>query len=413
MLDNPVIRQLREPEALERLYRAEPVRFRKWLDEAVFHQPASETLRVWEARLGFAEGPRSDSSFGARLFVILVALLAGTLVKLHALPFVDDEWYLPRFVPLIVIGTLVVYFLATSAETSRRFPLSALAICVASAVLLPSAEGSASVTMALIHLPLLMLSVLALVFMGNDWRSSWSRSLYVRYLGEMLIYAAIILLGGIVLTLLTFGLFQLIRIDIDEWYAKYVVVYGLVASPLVATYLYDVPLNRDSRIATLIANLFAPLILLTIGIYLIAILLQGTTPYSDRDFLITINGLLLLVLAIVIYSVTGKINGSGGGSPDMINMAMIALTLLIDAYALSAIVFRWAEFGTTPNRVAVTGVNVLVFVHLLILLKDYVAHTKQRITCDELVQSVTGYLPVYTAWSVFVVIGLPLLFWFG
>lgn len=413
MQENPVIRDLGEPEALESLYRAEPARFRKWLDEAVFHQPSSETLRVWEARLSFAEGPRADSSFGIKLFVVVVALLAGTLVKLHALPFVDAEWYLPRFVPLIVIGTLIVYFLATSSDSSRRLPLSSWAMCVVLAALLPTAEGSDSVTMALIHLPLLMLSVLALVFMGDDWRSSWSRSVYVRYLGEMLIYAAIILLGGIVLTLLTFGLFQLIRIDIDEWYAKYVVVYGLVASPLVATYLYDVPLNRDSRIATLIANLFAPLILLTIAVYLLAILLQGTTPYSDRDFLITINGLLLLVLAIVIYSVTGKINGPGGGSPDMINMAMITLTLVIDAYALSAIVFRWAEFGVTPNRVAVTGVNVLVFIHLLILLRDYVAHKKQRLSCDELVQSVTGYLPVYTAWSAFVVIGLPLLFWFS
>lgn len=413
MQDNPVVRDLGEPEALESLYRAEPARFRKWLDEAIFHQPASETLRVWEARLSFAEEPRSDSSFGTKLFVVLVALLAGTLVKLHALPFVYDAWYLPRFVPLIVIGTLIAYFLATSADSSRQFSLSGLATCVVLAALLPTAEGSASVTMALIHLPLLMLSVLALVFMGDDWRSSWSRSVYVRYLGEMLIYAAIILLGGIVLTLLTFGLFQLIRIDIDEWYAKYVVVYGLVASPLVATYLYDVPLNRDSRIATLIANLFAPLILLTIAVYLLAILLQGTTPYSDRDFLITINGLLLLVLAIVIYSVTGKNNGPKAGSSDMINMAMITLTLVIDAYALSAIVFRWAEFGVTPNRVAVTGVNILIFVHLVILLKDYLAHKKQRLTSDELVQSVTGYLPVYTAWSVFVVIGLPLLFWFS
>ncbi|GGD07652.1 hypothetical protein [Halopseudomonas salina] len=413
MQDNPVIRDLGEPETLESLYRAEPARFRKWLDEAIFHQPASETLRVWEARLSFAEHAPSADAFGTKLFVIVVALIAGTLVKLHALPFVEDEWYLPRFVPLIVIGTLIVYFLATSARSSSRMSLSGLAACVALAALLPSAEGSDTVTMAFIHLPLVVLSVLALAFMGDDWRSSWSRSLYVRYLGEMLIYTAIILLGGIVLTLLTFGLFQLININIDEWYAKYVVVYGLVASPLVATYLYDVPLNRDSRIATLIANLFAPLILLTIGIYLLAILLQGTTPYSDRDFLITINGLLLVVLAIVIYSVTGKITESGSRSSDMINMIMITLTLVIDAFALSAIVFRWAEFGITPNRVAVTGVNLLVFIHLLILLKDYLAYKKLRVTSEALVESVTGYLAVYTGWSVFVVIGLPLLFWFS
>ena len=62
-------------------------------------------------------------------------------------------------------------------------------------------------------MPLVLLSLLALTFMGSDWHSNRSKVLFVRYLGEVLIYASVILLGGMVLTFLTFALFSLIHIE--------------------------------------------------------------------------------------------------------------------------------------------------------------------------------------------------------
>jgi len=148
---------------------------------------------------------------------------AGVLVKLHELPGVDAAWYLPRFVPAIVIGSLIFYFLPQGGSKKNRGSLAGVLIGAIIFSILPDAKGSASVTMSLMHLPLVFLSLLAPIFMSENWKSSESRILFVRYLGEVVIYASVILLGGMVLT------FGLIKIDIYEGYIEYVVVFGLVA----------------------------------------------------------------------------------------------------------------------------------------------------------------------------------------
>ena len=38
-------------------------------------------------------------------------------------------------------------------------------------------------------------------------------------------------------------------------------------------------------------------------------------------------------------------------------------TLIINGLALSAILFRVFEYGISPNKVVVSGVNILIFTH--------------------------------------------------
>ncbi|WP_347985950.1 hypothetical protein [Methylomonas sp. AM2-LC] len=413
MQTNEILLFLDDPNALENIYQTKQSQFLTWLDEATDKYPESETLRVWKARLAYSKSLTADKSETKIFYVILIALFAGTLVKLHGLWFVNEDWYLKRFVSVIVIGSLISYFLSADSTLDKRIPILGVLLCITVLILIPNTKDSQSIIMALLHMPYVMLSLLAFTFMHGNWQSSHAKLLFVRYLGEMLIYASIILLGGIVLTLLTYALFSLIHIRIEEWYMSYVVVYGLVASPVVATYIYDVVLGRESRLATIIANIFSPLVLITVCAYLLVIISQGKSPYSDRDFLITINGLLLIVLAITVYSVAGK-NSKDNNSQllDGINIGLVTVTLLINIYALSAIVFRWAEYGVTPNRLAVAGANVLIFVHLLLILKDYIAHIRQQATSQQLLNTVANYLPLYSAWSALMVIGLPLAFGF-
>ena len=412
MQTNEIIRVIGDPKTLENLYQTKCAEFLIWLGEATEKYPESETLRVWNARIAFSEYPSSDKSGMKTFYVFLISILAGALVKLHTLPFIDADWYLARFISVIVIGSLITYFLSSKLHQNKTIPIFGILVCVTILLLLPDVKGSASITMSLIHMPLVLLSLLALTFMGSDWQSNRSKVLFVRYLGEVLIYASVILLGGMVLTFLTFALFSLIHIEMEQWYLHYVVVFGLVASPVVATYLYDVVLGRESRLATIIANIFSPLVLVTVCVYLLAIIAQGKSPYSDRNFLITINGLLLVVLAITVYSVSGKDSMGNRRLVDAVNICLVTVTLVINAYALSAILFRWAEYGVTPNRISVTGANVLIFGHLIFILKDYIAHIRQQCSSERLLNTVTKYLPLYTGWSVLMVIGLPLAFGF-
>ena len=284
--------------------------------------------------------------------------------------------------------------------------------------------NQAAVVMALLHLPLFYLSLLAICFMGADWRDSAARIRFVRYLGEVGTLALLILIGGVVLTLISLGLFQMIGLSVSRFYNEYVVVLGMVSAPLVATYVYEEVLQRKARFATLLANIFAPLFLLTVLVYLLAMLVQQTSPAEDRDTLIILNGLLLIILAITLFSLAGRspsvaAEESRWRLTDLITLALVSATLLVDLITLSAIVLRWAEFGLTLNRVVVTGSNLLIFGHLLVIARHYPALMRagrQRHTGDvraeeaRLKHAVTAYLPLYSLWSLVVIVLLPQIF---
>lgn len=346
------------------------------------------------------------------IFTILISLLSGILIKLHALSFINSEWYLLRFVPVIVVGSLMSYFIVFELRFNKTIPLLGVTGCVSFLLCLPSKSGAASVTLSLIHIPLVLLSLLALTFLGAEWRSSTKRILFIRYLGEMMIYAAILLLGGIVLTFLTFALFSLVHINIEHWYMSYVVVFGLTASPLVATCLYDAVLKRESRLATIVSTIFAPLILITACIYMFATITQGKSASYDRNFLITINGLMIIVLATIIYSLIGSTSFENRKLSHIVNISLVTVALLINAYSLSAMLFRWAEYGVTPNRVAVIGENILMSAHLIRIFKYYIPHIAQKCSLERLLNAVTGHIPLYSAWSALMAFGLPLIFGF-
>jgi len=414
MSNNEIIKLLDKPVELERLYRSHPKQFISWLDEASLAHPESEILRVWNARINYP-APKPHSTNHARLlFIIVISFVSWVLVKLPAYLPISNNWYYPRFLPLIVFGSLIAYFLSNGATSIRQKQtiIAGVVLGLILMMLLPDKQHSASIIMSQIHMPLVLASLLALSYMSNEWKSPEARLRYIRYVGEVIIYATLILIGGMVLTLITLGLFQLIGIDIRKLYMNNVVILGLVASPIVATYLYDAVLSRESKLATLIANVFAPLFLITVGVYLLAMLYAQKSPYSDRGFLITFNMLLIIVWGIAVFSLSGRSISSISKVTDAVNISLISITLIINTIALSAILFRLAEYGITPNRVAVTGANILIFVHLVLILTEYIKQLKTTANSDKFSRVVANYLPVYTAWSIFIVAVLPILFKF-
>ena len=409
-----LIRRLEDPSALEHFYQTKPREFLSWLEVANAQLPNSETLSVWNARIGYSNRAMERNNLSGAFAVILIALLAGLFMKGHALPMIDDAWYLERFAPVIAIGSMTAYFL-WSRPVTRLGALSVLgvAICIIVLMFLPNSTGSATVKMSLLYMPMVLLSLLGLTLAGEDWRSTKARVAFVRFLGEVSIYALVILLGGVVLTLLSLSLFSAVGLNLNDFYFEYVVVFGLSAAPAVATYLFDSMLGGESGLATHISRIFAPLFLVTVCAYLLVIIIQGSNPYEDRDFLITINGLLLVVLAITVYSVSGVEVAAQNRIVGVINISLVAVTLVINIWALSAILFRWAEYGLTPNRVAVTGANVLIFVHLVLILRTHIMQLWRGRSSEQLLGTVARYLPIYTIWSVLMAFGLPLAFQFA
>ena len=412
MDNNEIEQSLADPELFERKFRNNRREFLDWFNQVAQDYPDAQIVRFWKARLSY-EAPAAKAA-GSRsiLFVVVLSIVASVLVKLHELQILDEDWYLARIVPLIVIASLVAYFFKPGGTPANRTPLLYLSAGTLVALFLPEAKGSSSITMALIHLPFVYLSALALAFMQGNWKSLDARIQFLQYLGEVIIYSAIILLGGIVLTAVTFALFEAIDVKIFDWYMSYIVVSGLVSAPIVASYLYDSVLGRNSRISHLLANIFSPLFLLTVLGYLLIVIIQGKSPVTDRDFLITFNGLLLVVLAITFFSISWRSDDDRIGTGHYVNFGLLAITLAIDIYALLAILLRLYEFGLTPNRFVVTGANLIIFVHLLVVSRNYYRVLRSGSSIQLVTNSIAAYLPVYALWSAFVVCGLPLIFWF-
>ena len=402
------------PASLERAYRHDPAGFCVWLDAALTQEPDSQLLQAWHARLYYGRSADSSPYKNLLLYTILISTLIWAIAKAPAYVSVDEEWFYPRFFPFLVISGLIAYFsmAGNRARNTLFFNGIALLFVMLWHFLMPHYRDSDSLIMALLHMPLVMLSILAMTFFNGQWRIMDNRLQFIRYGGELLIYTGLILLGGAVLTSLTLGLFQLIGIRLEEWYFSYVGLWGGMSAPLIATWVWDQVLQRESRLAPVIANVFSPLFLLMTVLYLLALLGGGRSPFSDREFLIIFNALLLIVWAISAFSISGR-----GDKPstlmDLTNLSLVVITLIIDAVALAAILYRTFTMGITPNRVAVTGTNLLIFVHLIWIFYEYAREFRGAGSMEFIRTTIARYLPVYTLWSVIVVIFLPLVFRFA
>jgi hypothetical protein len=339
-------------------------------------------------------------------------------VRIPAL-WLEEEWYYPRLGPALVLLALAVYFWLE--DRDRRGLVAGLvlaAVATAFVSLLPGdAEGfTDSVVMALIHLPILFWALLGFVFTGGAWRDAEQRIRFVRYNGELLILASLVALGGIVFSALTVALFQLVSRDSEataEWYVQNIGVIGAASVPLAGTYLYDAVIDERTGIASVLARVFAPLFLLMTGTYLVMSFSSGQNPFVDRDFLITVNGLLVVVLGMAVFSIVERGEQTELQWIDYINVALLVVTLAIDLIALSAILFRLTSYGLTPNRVVVLGANLVVMTHLAWTCRAYLGLIRKKGGMAEVRRAVTGYLPVYAGWAVIVTFVLPFLFRFS
>ena len=95
----------------------------------------------------------------------------------------------------------------------------------------------------------------------------------------------------------------------------------------------------------------------------------------------------------------------------MVQVVLVISALLANAVALWAMAARISEFGFSPNRVAVLGMNVILLVNLAWSAVVYLRFVRgQSGSFATLERWQTNYLPVYSVWAALVVIVFPPLF---
>jgi hypothetical protein len=162
--------------------------------------------------------------------------------------------------------------------------------------------------------------------------------------------------------------------------------------------------------APVLTRLFTPLFAVTLIVFLITMAVTGRGIDMGREFLIAFDLLLVLVLALLLYSVSARDPRAPRGTFDFLLATLLVSALLADGVALAAIAARISEYGSTPNRLAALGMNVVLLVSLAGSAWLYLRFLRGRGSFASIERWQTAYLPVYGVWAAIVAVGFPILF---
>jgi hypothetical protein len=416
-MQNKIRNNIDNPELLEELYQSDKKSFEKVFFN-IYPEIADDKMAgFWKARLDFDN--QNDFRLKVKktdiLFLILTCLIAAFLIKIPQWfgININDFLFYEKNAGLIVILGLSVYSFFTKVQVNPRHLIITVFVFVISAVyinLLPSDRESNSINLAYIHLPLMLWCLYGLIFIDFDTKDKAKRIDYIKHNGDLAVLIAIMLIAGGMLAGVTMGLFEAIELKIEDFYFNYIIIPGLVCVPVAATFIVRSFPSVTNKIAPIIANIFSPIVLITLIIYLISIVITGKDPYNDRDFLIIFNLLLLGVMAIIVFSVSEISVNKKLRFIELTLFILTIITLIVDLIALSAILYRLGEFGFTPNRTVVLGSNLLIFGNLVLIMIDLFKVIFKGNNIKKVELTIAGYLPVYAAWTVFAVFVLPFIF---
>jgi hypothetical protein len=407
-----IIENLRNAELLEKMYRAEPSKFKSAFNEVYEQNEKTELLRYWHLRLNYRESSIFTIDKSQIIIVIILSIFAGILAKLPFIFNLNEELFYTRNIGFISFSIISIYFAVQNKLNLKNSILIALVniIAITYINLLPPINNSDVINLATVHLVLFLWAVLGYTFISNDFKNSSKRISFLKYNGDLVVISVLILIAGGILSGITIGLFGLIGLNIEKFYFENVAIFGLAALPIVGTYLIQNNSNLVSKISPLIAKIFSPLVLIMLFIYLISIVYLGKDPYNDRDFLLIFNILLIGVMALIFFSVAESSNKEKSNYETWILFLLSLLSIIISLIALSAILFRINEWGLTPNRTAVLGTNLLILCHIIMVnLKLFRVLTKKADSI-EIGNEIAKYLPVYFIWTIIVVFIFPLIF---
>lgn len=409
-----ILKNITNPAQLEKLYRDNNAMFKKEFNQIYPELKEVSTAKFWNERLNYES---EDISWGSRnelLFVIVVTLLAGFVAKIPYFFSLDEETFYPRNLSLIVLPFLTAYFAWKQKLQLHKLIVPAFVFIIAAIYinLLPDNPNSDTLILACIHLPLFLWATLGFTFTGGQTGNLIQRLEYLRYNGELVVMTTVILIAGAIMSGITIGLFQIIDLNIEKFYMQYIAVWGVASAPIVATFLVQTNPQLVNKVSPVIAKVFTPLVLITLTIYLMAVIYTGKDPYNDREFLLIFNMLLIGVMALIFFSVAESSEKGRSKISKFMLIALAFVTIVVNGIALSAIIFRISEWGITPNRIAVLGGNLLILINLLLITYRMFKNLKSGTESGEVENSIASFLPVYAAWTVVVTFVFPVLFEF-
>ena len=417
MKKSDLIDHIDQPEEIEKLYRKSPLQFAAVFMQAYPEIPDRKFAEYWKIRLeyeraGTGVGDILKTDFFYLLPVCLISCFIAEIPNIFPAVTEPSIFFFRNGAIIIFLG-MVLYTLISDHTFRSPGALVAAGLIALSAVyinLLPAPGKNDAISLACIFLPVFLWFVLGFVYTRFQIKNLSKRTEYIRDNGDLAVLSTLILIAGGILAVLSAGLFRAIGIEVETFIAKHLAIWGIVSAPAAATFIIRNYPSVANKIAPVIARIFSPLILATLLVFLGYIAMQHRNPYSDRNFLLVFNFMLLVIVAVILFSIAGTMHGKGQGFNRIVISALVVVSIVIDIIALSAIIYRLGEYGFTPNRTAVLGTNLTVLGNLILIASDLYKVNFRSHALQKVEHSVASYLPVYFVWTIVVVFVFPFAF---
>jgi hypothetical protein len=383
-----------------------------------FAQEYSE--RLWK-QLSISDEPESGSNLKRRdaIIAIVLALVSGMAIKLpelfgHSIDAADGSTFYLRNISLFVLPFLTIFFVWK--RRINRLNIFRLAIpFIAGTVLiniLPFRDAGHTMMLAAIHLPIALWLVVGFAYMSGIWRNHNQRMNFIRFSGEWFIYYALIAMGGCVLLVTIIFIFRSIGIDPEFMVEAWILPCGIMGAVIIAGWLVEAKQSIIENIAPVLTHLFTPFFAILLVTFLGTMIFTGRGINVEREVLIGFDLLLVLVLALLLYSISVRDPRAKPGLFDYMQLLLIVSAFIVDILALWAISARISEWGFTPNKVAALGENIILLVNLGWSILLYTRFIMRRSDMVSIQRWQTSYIPVYGIWAWIVVAIFPIIFKF-
>ncbi|MDI9356747.1 MAG: hypothetical protein QM536_06990 [Chitinophagaceae bacterium] len=405
---------IHNPAVLEQLYQTNKALFRKEFHLIYDEIKGNPIAQVWHERICFKKESISWGSRKECMFVIISCLLAGLLAKLPKLIGIEEEYFYQRNIGFITFPLLMAYFIWKQQKWNTNMLIHSISVVISVFFIniLPDNKISDTLTLACMHLPLFLWSLVGFSFLGKEYKDYKKRLEFLRYNGDLAIMITIIMITGFIVARITFLLFLYIDIKIDDFYFQYVIVFGLASAPIIGTHLVQTNPQLVNKVSPVIAKVFTPFVFLTLVVYVFSIIITGKDPYKEREFLLVFNVLLIGVMALILFSISETSRNYSNNIEIILLFGLSLVTVIVNGIALSAIVLRISEWGITPNRIAVLGENILILAHILMVSYKLFQTINNKKQIENVERSIAVFLPFYTVWCIIVVFVFPVLFGF-
>ena len=392
-------------EILEEIYHEDNESFSTIIKSMHDENKNDLAIQFWFVRLFYKERDlNKKDSFIHYIITLFLIIFCWIPIRLLTIPSFSNNEILARITPIILYFSVSLYFyIGTKNIINIIKSIIIHFFMLIFFIFLPKDNLSQSLSNSFYFSFIMLWFFNWFSFSSYRIKDKNKLNAFIQLTGETIIWSTLLILGGVVLSVLTIGLFEAIGIQAKEFYLKNIATFGICAAPFIA---FNIIKAFDKlKLSIILATIFLPLFMVLIVTFCLISIFTDIKPYESRNIFIIYNLMLIIVIALLIFTNSNKANSR---FIIICSNILTILTIILDGIVLSAIIFRLKTYGFTPNKITLLLTNIFMLGNLLYIV--YLNIKNRKDTFNK--KTIVDYLPLYFFLSITIVFIFPIVFHF-